>query len=105
VQAVGDALDRFVDAAVDAQRQAVAGIGDGLADLVEILGTPADDVQDRPEDFAFEPRDAVDFVGARREEGAVAGRFLVERAGEDRRRKAVEPARMRLRARRAPPRR
>ena len=28
VQAVGDALDGFVDAAVDAQRQAVAGIGD-----------------------------------------------------------------------------
>jgi hypothetical protein len=57
VQAVGDALDRFIDAAVDAQRQPVAGIGDGFADLVEILGTPADDVQDRPEDFAPEPRD------------------------------------------------
>jgi putative hemolysin len=51
VQAVGDALDGFVDAAVDAQRQAVAGIGDGHADLVELVGTPADDVQDRTEDF------------------------------------------------------
>jgi hypothetical protein len=53
---------------------------------------PADDVQDRPEDFAFEARDAVDLVGARREEGAVAGGLLVERAGEDRRRETVEPA-------------
>ena len=84
VQAVGDALDGFVDAAVDAQRQAVAGIGDGRADLIEVFGAPADEVQDRPEDFALETRDAVDFVGAWREEGAVAGGVVVQRAGEDR---------------------
>jgi hypothetical protein len=49
-------------------------------------------VQDRSENFPCEARDAVDLVGPRCEEGAVAGCFVVERASMDRHRETVEPA-------------
>ncbi|TLD45900.1 MAG: hypothetical protein FAZ92_01836 [Accumulibacter sp.] len=53
-------------------------------------------MQDRPEDLALEAAEAVDLVRARGEEAAVPGGFLVEAAGVDRQREAVEPAGMRL---------
>jgi hypothetical protein len=39
--------DGLVDAAVDAERQAVAGGGDGVEHAVKGIAAPADDMQDR----------------------------------------------------------
>ena len=64
---------RLVDAAVDAEGQRVAGRGDLVEHRVEPVGAPADDVQDRAEHLALEPRRAVDLEGARRKERAVLG--------------------------------
>ena len=47
---VGDGLE----AAVEAERQAIAAVVDGGDDLVEVALLEADDVQDRAEDFALQ---------------------------------------------------
>ena len=64
---------RLVDAAVDAERQAVAGRGDLVEHVVERVAAPADDMEDRPEHLARQPAEMVDLEGARREEDAVRG--------------------------------
>src|SRR5690348_18192750 len=66
-----DVAHSLVDAAVDAEGQAVAGRGDLVDDRVEAVGLPAHDMQDRPEHFAGEPRRSVDLERMRRKEGAV----------------------------------
>ena len=63
----------LVDAAVDAEGQAIAGRGDLVEHRIEPVGMPAHDVEDRAEDLSREARRAVDLVGLRREEGAVLG--------------------------------
>ncbi len=74
--------DVLVDAAVDAEGQPIAGHIDLVEHLVEPMGLPAHDVQDRAEDLVIEPPGAVDLEGARGEEGAVLGpgrqRTLIE---------------------------
>src|SRR6266446_10519875 len=59
-----DVAHGLVDAAVDARRQAVAGGGDLVEHLVEPVGRPAHDMQDRAEDLAREPLRAIDLEGA-----------------------------------------
>src|SRR5438876_6941684 len=71
LEAAVHGLDRLVDPAVDAERQAVAGRGDGIQELVEPAALPAHHMQDRPEHLALEPADAVDLESARREEETV----------------------------------
>jgi hypothetical protein len=76
-----DAVDGFVDAAVDAQRQAVAGGVDGVDDLVELVGLEAQHVQHRAEVLAVSSLTATDLDDRRGEEGAVrAGRPLARAA-------------------------
>jgi hypothetical protein len=70
-----DAIDGFVDAAVDAEGQAVAGGVDRVDDLVEFVGLPAQHVQDAGPNFLVQAVQARNLVGARREEGAVLGAF------------------------------
>ena len=63
----------LVDAAVDAEGQAIAGRGDLVEDPVEPVGAPAYDMQDRAEHLACEDAHAVDLPDLRREKGAVLG--------------------------------
>src|SRR3546814_20908514 len=55
-----DLLHRRIDAAVHAERQAVAGAGDGIEHLVETIGAVAHHVEDRPEDLALPHLDSGD---------------------------------------------
>src|SRR5207248_3869895 len=68
-----DMAHGLIDPAVDAEGQGVAGRGDFVADRVEPVGAPADDVQYWAEHLAIEPAGAVDLEGAGREKGAVLG--------------------------------
>src|SRR3546814_1471167 len=52
-QAAVDLLHRRIDAAVHAERQAVAGAGDGIEHPVETLGAVAPPVEDRPGELAL----------------------------------------------------
>jgi hypothetical protein len=76
---------RRIDAAVDAEGEAIAGRGDLVERLVEPIGRPTHDMQDRAEDLAGKAPDVVDLPRLRREEGAVRGagrqRAAVEEAG------------------------
>src|SRR3546814_1719340 len=64
----GDALHRRIDAAVDAEGQAIAGPVDRVHDTVDAVAVEARDVEDRPEDLPFQLGDGIDLEGARREE-------------------------------------
>jgi hypothetical protein len=66
-----DVAHGFVYSAVDAEGEAVAGRGDLVEHLVEAVGLPAHDMEDRAEYLAPEPRRAVDLEGLRRERCAV----------------------------------
>src|SRR3546814_188723 len=68
-----DAPYRGIDAAVDAEGQAVAGPVDRIDDIVDPVAVEADDMQDRAEDFPLQLSDGVDFIGPWSEEGAVFG--------------------------------
>ena len=66
-----DAPDRAVDAAVNAQREAVAGAVDGLDDLIQAVGGVGDHMKDGPEHLALQHIQAVDPIDAGGEKGAV----------------------------------
>src|SRR6266851_2735814 len=70
--------DRLVDAAMDAEGEAVAGRRDLVEYLVELVAAPAHDMENGAEDLALEPIEPVDLEGPRREEAAMrgAGRHL-----------------------------
>src|SRR5258708_37555388 len=55
-----DRAHRLVDAAVDAEGEAIAGRRDLVEHLVELVAAPADDVEDGAEDFALQPVEAID---------------------------------------------
>src|SRR3546814_5050613 len=73
-QAAVDLLHRRIDAAVHAERQAVAGAGDGVEHPVEAVGGVAHHMEHRAEDLALQHLDARDLVGRRRDEAAVLDR-------------------------------
>src|SRR5205085_9418383 len=66
-----DMAHGFVDPAVDAEGEAIAGRGDLVEHRIEPVGMPAHDVENRPEDLHCEPPRAVDLEGLRRKVGAV----------------------------------
>src|SRR6185312_16739143 len=68
-----DVFHRVIDAAVHAERQAIAGAVDLVDDLVQVLCLVADQVQHRPKDFAFQRRQRRNLIGAWRKEGPVCG--------------------------------
>ena len=70
-QAFVDAPDRAVDAAVNAQREAIAGAVDGLDDLIQAVGGVGDHMKDGPEHLALQEVQAVDPIDAGGEKGAV----------------------------------
>src|SRR3546814_14473296 len=66
----GDALHRRIDAAVDAEGQAIAGPVDRVHDTVDAVAVEARDVEDRPEALPLPLGDGIDLEGPRRQEGA-----------------------------------
>src|SRR6516162_10561612 len=70
-QAREDIAYGFVDPALDAEGQAVAGSGDLVEHRVEPVGAPAHDMQDRAKHLFGEPLGAVDLEDAGGEKGAV----------------------------------
>src|SRR6202000_2453462 len=65
-----NAVDRVADAAVDAEREAVARGIDGIDHRIDRIGLEAQHMQDRTEHFAGEARQRVDLDDMRPEEGA-----------------------------------
>src|SRR6185312_7336303 len=65
-QALMNAPHRLVDAAMNAERQAVAGGRDGVEDTIKGIAAPAHDVKDRTEHFAGQQVGPLDLEDARR---------------------------------------
>ena len=88
-------FDGFVDACLDAVRQSVTGGVDRRDQRRELSLAIAQNVEHRPEHFAFELADALDFDQCRREETAaraVRGKRKLEHRCAGRRRRAGAPS-------------
>src|SRR6185312_17325730 len=64
-RAAAHALDRLLDAAVDAHREPVALRVDPVDHVLQRAALEADDMEDRPEDLAVDRIETRDLVGAR----------------------------------------
>src|SRR3954469_15030011 len=73
---VTDELRRFVDAAVDPERQAIAGGVYGIANFAEAIRRIAHDVQDRPEHLPLQHADGIDGEYMRWEEHPILQRWI-----------------------------